>query len=71
MHRDYSLLDMLERMYANQLAIEAALMRLTLRVEQQGIPEVGENVRGVLQTSSEKSGHIKQGLAKLKKLDIV
>ncbi len=70
MNRDYSQSDMLERMYANQLALEAALMKTTLRVEQQGIPEVGENVRGALQTSSENSGHIKQGLAKLKKLDI-
>jgi|GEM_PF-2731599 len=33
---DYSLSDVLERMYTNQLALEAALMELTLHVEQQG-----------------------------------
>jgi hypothetical protein len=45
-------------------------MELTLRVEQQGMPEVGENIRGALQTISENAGHIKQGLARLKRLDI-
>jgi hypothetical protein len=34
------------------------------------MPEVGENVRGALQTISENAGHIKQGLATLKRLDI-
>ncbi|MGG5240619.1 hypothetical protein ACQZ2F_13760 [Pseudomonas lurida] len=63
---DYFLSDVLERMYTNQLAIEAALMELTLHVEQLGESDVGENVRGALQTISENAGHIKQGLAKLK-----
>lgn len=36
MPSDYSLSDVLERMYANQLALVAALMELTLRVEPQG-----------------------------------
>lgn len=63
---DYSLSDALERMYTNQLAIEAALMELTLHVEQQGESDVGENVGGALQTIGENAGHIKQGLAKLK-----
>ncbi|RDS92137.1 hypothetical protein [Pseudomonas fluorescens] len=67
---DYSLSDVLERMYTNQLALEAALMELTLRMEQQGTPEVGENVRGALQTIGENAGHIKQGLARLKRLDM-
>jgi len=35
-------------MYTNQLALEAALMDLTLQTEWQGMPEVGENVRGAL-----------------------
>jgi hypothetical protein len=63
---DYSLSDVLERMYTNHLALEAALMELTLHVEQRGASEVGENVRGALQTIGENAGHIKQGLAKLK-----
>jgi len=66
MPSDYSLSDVLERMYTNQLALEAAVMELTLRMEQQGIPAVGENVRGALETIGENAGHIKQGLAKLK-----
>ncbi|WP_248799944.1 hypothetical protein [Pseudomonas sp. MWU13-2105] len=67
---DYSLSEVLERMYTNQLALEAALMELTLYVEQLGAPEVGDNVRGALQTLGENAGHIKQGLARLKKLEI-
>jgi hypothetical protein len=63
---DYSLSDVLERMYTNQLALEAALMELTLHVEQQGASEVGDNARGALQTIGDNAGHIKQGLAKLK-----
>lgn len=63
---DYSLSDVLERMYTNQLALEAALMELTLHVEQQGSSEVGSNVRGALDTIGENAGHIKQGLVKLK-----
>lgn len=60
---EYSLPDVLVRMYENQLAIEAALMELTLLVEQQGHGEVGGNVRGALDTIGENAGHINQGLA--------
>ncbi|TBN49150.1 hypothetical protein [Pseudomonas sp. BGI-2] len=63
---EYSLPDVLERMYHNQLAIEAALMELTLMVESQGHVDVGDNVRGALEAIGENAGHIKQGLAKLK-----
>ncbi|RON43376.1 hypothetical protein BK666_20030 [Pseudomonas frederiksbergensis] len=63
---DYSLSDILERMYHNQLALEAAVMELTLQFEQQGSAETGENVRGALDTIGDNAGHIKQGLAKLK-----
>lgn len=63
---EYSLSDVLERIYHNQLALEAAVMELTLQVEQQGLVETGENVRGALQTIGENAGHIKQGLARLK-----
>jgi hypothetical protein len=63
---DYSLPDVLERLYENQLALEAALMELTLLIEEQGAQEVGGNVRGALWTMSENAGYIKQGLARLK-----
>jgi len=39
-------------------------------VEEQGSQEVGGNVRGVLETIGENAGHIKQGLARLRRLDI-
>ncbi len=68
MANEYSLSDVLERMYQNQLALEAALMELTLHVEAQGSAEVGDNVRGALWALGENAGHIKQGLARLKKL---
>lgn len=46
MASEYSLTDVLERLYQNQLALEAAVMELTLWAEQQNALEVGENVRG-------------------------
>ncbi|WP_339496901.1 hypothetical protein [Pseudomonas sp. EA_15y_Pfl1_P101] len=63
---EYSLPDTLERLYDNQLALEAALMELNLFAESQGKTVVGSNVRGALETIGENAGHIKQGLAKLK-----
>jgi hypothetical protein len=66
MSDEYSLSDVLERMYQNQLALEAALMELTLHAEKQGLTEVGENARGALWAIGENAGHIKQGLARLK-----
>ncbi|MBP6953035.1 MULTISPECIES: hypothetical protein [Pseudomonas] len=63
---EYSLPDTLERIYENQLALEAALMELTLIVEGQGNAEAGSNVRGALETIGENAGHIKQGLARIK-----
>ncbi|WP_322616989.1 hypothetical protein [Pseudomonas sp. BIC9C] len=60
----------LERIYHNQLALEAAVMELTPWVKSRGSMEVGENVRGALQSIGENAGHIKQGLARLKRLDI-
>nr|WP_279309886.1 hypothetical protein [Pseudomonas koreensis] len=53
-------------MYQNQLGLEAALMELTLLVEQQGFTDIGDNVRGALWGIGENAGHIKQGLARLK-----
>jgi len=66
MSGDYSLADLLERMYENQLALEAALMELTLQSEAQGATKVGDNVRGSLYVIGENSGHIKQALARLR-----
>ena len=66
MAREYSLPDLLERMYENQLALEASLMELALQSEKQGMDEVGDNVRGALFVIGENAGHIKQGLAKLR-----
>jgi hypothetical protein len=54
-------------MYQNQLALEAALMELTLHAEKQGLSGVGDNIRGALWAIGENAGHIKQGLAKLKR----
>lgn len=63
---EYSLPDVLERMYHNQLALEAALMELTLLVERQGHAEAGDNIRTALNAIGENAGHINQGLARLK-----
>lgn len=70
MSNEYPLTDVLERMYQNQLGLEAALMELTLLVEKQGLTDVGENVRSALWGVGENAGHIKQGLAKLRSRDL-
>lgn len=67
---EYSLSELLERMYENQLALEAALMELTLYSEKQGLSDVGINVKGALFVIGENAGHIKQGLAKLRSKDL-
>ncbi|MBY8945191.1 hypothetical protein J1G35_04915 [Pseudomonas sp. SH10-3B] len=69
MASEYSLADVLDRFYQNQLALEAAVMELALWAEQQNATELGENVRGALHTIGENAGHIKQGLARLKRTD--
>ncbi|MCM2461046.1 hypothetical protein HGO40_11200 [Pseudomonas sp. CG7] len=63
---DYSLTDTLERIYENQLALEAAIIELSLWAERQGAGDVDENIRGALETIGENAGHIKQGLARLR-----
>jgi len=70
MSGDYSLPNVLERIYHNQLALEAAVMELTRWVEQRGSAEVGGNIRGALEAIGENAGHIKQGLAQLKGMDL-
>jgi hypothetical protein len=49
----------------NQLALEAAIMELTLWVEQRGAAEVAGNVRGALDTISNNEEFIKMTLAVL------
>jgi hypothetical protein len=66
MSPEYSLSDVLERIYENQLGLEAALMELALQVEKEGFTDVGENVRGALCRVGENAGYIKQGIAKIK-----
>lgn len=70
MASEYSLADMLERIYHNQLALEAAVMEVALWAERQNAGEVGENVRGALHTIDENAGHIKQSLARLRGFDL-
>ncbi|PZX01982.1 hypothetical protein DFS28_101332 [Pseudomonas sp. 478] len=67
---NYSLSDVLERIYHNQLALEAAIMELTLEVENRGLSAVGENARGALEAIGENAGYIKQGLARLRASDV-
>ncbi|PCM47818.1 hypothetical protein CP335_20190 [Pseudomonas fluorescens] len=69
MASEYSLTIVLEKIYENQLGLEAALMELVLLVEQQGHDVVGENARGALERIGENAGFIKQGLAQLKNLE--
>lgn len=64
----HSLPNVLERIYENQLALEAAIMELSLWVAEQGGTQADENVRGSLETIGENAGYIKQGLARLKAL---
>lgn len=47
----------------NQLALEAAIMELTLWVEQRGATEIGGNIRGALQTIDKNEEFIKMTLA--------
>lgn len=56
MAREHSLTDVLERFHQNQLALEAAVMELTLWAEQQNVLEVTENARGTLHTIGENAG---------------
>lgn len=65
MAEQYSLPDILARMYENQLAIEAALMELVLLEEQRRSSEACENARGALQKIGDNAGYIKQGIARL------
>lgn len=70
MKSEYSLAETLERIYQNQLALEAAVMEITLWAERTNVADVGENVRGALHTIGENAGHIKQGLARVKRMSL-
>ena len=66
MSSDPSLGDVIERIYQNQLALEAAVMELTLWAEAQDATDAGENIRGALHTIGENASYINQGLARLR-----
>lgn len=57
--------SLLFKMNENQLALEAAIMELTLWVERRGSAEVGDNVRGALDTSSKNEEFINMTLSVL------
>jgi hypothetical protein len=57
--------SLLFKINQNQLALEAAIMELTLWVEHRGSAEVAENVRGALDTISQNEEFIKMAFAVL------
>lgn len=57
--------SLLFKINQNQLALEAAIMELTLWVEQRGAGEVGDHVRGALTTLSRNEEFINITLAVL------
>jgi len=57
--------SLLFKINQNQLALEAAIMELTLWVEQRGSAEVASNVRGALDTISKNEEFINLTLAVL------
>ena len=65
---EYSLPATLERIYENQLALEVAIIELSLWAVGQGGTRVDENVRGVLDAIGENAGHIKRGIVRLKQV---
>jgi hypothetical protein len=57
--------SLLFKINENQLALEAAIMELTLWVEQCGAAEVGGNVRGALETIYKNEEFVNMTLAVL------
>lgn len=55
--------SLLFKINENQLALEAAIMELTLWVEHRGSAEVADNVRGALETIGKNEEFIKMTLA--------
>jgi len=65
----YSLPIVLEKIYENQIALEAAIMELVLLAGRQSFADAGDNARTALDRIGENAGFIKQGLARLKALN--
>jgi hypothetical protein len=57
--------SLLSKINENQLALEAAIMELTIWVEQRGAAEVGGNIRGALKMIDRNEEFIKMTLALL------
>lgn len=57
--------SLLFKMNQNQVALEAAIMELTLWVEERGSGEVADNVRGALATVTKNEKFINMTLAVL------
>jgi hypothetical protein len=57
--------SLLFKLNENQLALEAAIMELTLWVEKRGANETGNNVRGALATISKNEEFINMALSVL------
>ncbi|WP_223616284.1 hypothetical protein [Pseudomonas sp. BF-B-30] len=57
--------SLLFKINQNQVALEAAIMELTLWVEQRGSDDIGDNVRGALATISKNEEFINMTLAVL------
>ena len=55
--------SLLYKLNENQLALEAAIMELTLWVEQRGLADVAGNVRGALEAIDHNEEFIKMELA--------
>jgi LytS/YehU family sensor histidine kinase len=66
MANEYSLVNTLDRIYGNQVALEAALMELVIWAEHAGAGVAASNARGALSVVDENAGYIRQGLARLK-----
>ena len=56
---------LLYKLNENQLALEAAIMELTIWVEQQGSSEVGRNIRGALEVFTQNEKFINASLTEL------
>lgn len=65
-HTRHSLSNVLERWHQNQLGFQAAVVALMTAAENEGLSGAGAEVRGALWMIGQSTGHIKQGLAKLK-----
>jgi predicted XRE-type DNA-binding protein len=56
---------LLYKLNENQLALEAAIMELTIWIEQQGLSQVGGNVRGALEVITQNEDFINVSLTTL------